>query len=317
LDRDADSDRPRRRRRRGRRGGRRLREDGRPADPYTWVHAHGGHDTPQPDEDPYAWRDPHAADVLPEDREIEVRAERVLREPRRGRGSRNAPTSPAVEARGIETEAQAAAPAEHDPYVWMEDGEAEAAPPAREGREPREGRKDRDRNRRGRGRRGRGSADPRNEAVEEAPAPRAYSSEFDRLDGEPEGPVTAHELPESGPEPETWSNVAAPAEPIFEPETGEAKFDGAQDAGYAPADPSPVHDGAAVDDVTPQAPPSPQAVEALQADIVERYPEPAVAAEPVALPAPLAPPVSAREPDPNEITGPPPAAKRGWWRRST
>jgi ribonuclease E len=317
ADLDADGDRPRRRRRRGRRGGRRLREDGRPADVYAWVHAHGGHDTPHPDEDPYAWRDPHAVDAPPEDREIEVRAEKVLREPRRGRGYRNALASPAVEAPVVEAEVEAAAPAENDPYVWMEDGEADAAAPAREGREPREGRKVRDRNRRGRGRRGRGSAEPRTESVEEAPAPRPYISEFDRLDGEPEGPLAGHQPAEPAPEPETWTDVAAPAEPAFEPENDEAKFERPQNAGYAPADPSPVYYGTAAEEVKPQAPQSPQAVEALQADVVERHPEPAVAAEPVELPAPLATPVSPREPDPNEITGPPAAAKRGWWRRGT
>jgi len=328
ADLDADGDRPRRRRRRGRRGGRRLREDGRPADVYAWVHAHGGHDTPHANEDPYAWRDPHAVDAPPEDREIEVRAEKVLREPReprRGRGSRNAVASPVAAPSVFEPEdAEAAAPVENDPYVWIEAGEADAAAPAREGREPREGRKDRDRNRRGRGRRGRGSAEPRTETVEDVPAPRPYISEFDRLDGEPEGPVAAQPPVESAPEQDGWTSVAAPVEPTYEPETDEAKFDAPQDAGYVPADPTPVYYGTAAQAVTPPAPQAPEAVEALQADVVERQPEPAVAAEEVELPTPLTPPVSPapapappREPDPNEITGPPVAAKRGWWRKST
>ena len=80
-----------------------------------------------------------------------------------------------------------------------------------------------------------------------------------------------------------------------------------------------MYSGTAAQAVTPPAPQAPEAVEALQADVVERQPEPAVAAEEVELPTPLAQAVSPppREPDPNEITGPPPAAKRGWWRKST
>ena len=95
----SDSSR-RRRRRRGRRGGRRTREEGgrEAADPYAWVHPHGGQDQPANDEDPYAWRDPHAVPARARGPERERRPER--------------PPMAAVEP---EPAAVAAGP---DPYAW-------------------------------------------------------------------------------------------------------------------------------------------------------------------------------------------------------
>jgi len=63
----------RRRRRRGRRGGRRTREES-VAEPYAWVHPHGGYDTPHPKDDPYAWKDPHGRPVRLNDQPVGVAA---------------------------------------------------------------------------------------------------------------------------------------------------------------------------------------------------------------------------------------------------
>ena len=91
----------RRRRRRGRRGGRRMREEAGPSDPYSWVHPHGGGEVPAPEHDPYAWSDPH-----------DPRGPRPRRQQR--------------EARPERVEAPAAtAP---DTYGWSEPGEAPSAP---------------------------------------------------------------------------------------------------------------------------------------------------------------------------------------------
>jgi ribonuclease E len=71
-----------RRRRRGRRGGRRLREDGRvgASDPYVWRHSHPSA-RPHPSEDPYGWRDPFAEGAPEAVRDFARRAERVAGEP--------------------------------------------------------------------------------------------------------------------------------------------------------------------------------------------------------------------------------------------
>ena len=149
-----DAEARHRRRRRGRRGGRRLREEGRPADPYAWVHAHESA-RPHPSEDPYAWRDPHAAEARPEERAYAREAETVLAAAPSGQ-----PTHP---------EAGPQVQAEVDPYVWAEtDAAATGEPPAEESKEPR-GRGRRHRGGRGRGRdrerRGRDEEAPRGEDV--------------------------------------------------------------------------------------------------------------------------------------------------------
>ena len=141
-----EGDRRNRRRRRGRRGGRRVREESRPADPYGWVHAHGGRDEPHPSEDPYAWRDPHAFDSRQEP------AFARDPEPELDAASRSQPSAP---------QPGPQVPAEVDPYVWTEGDPAEGATSVgaavegatSEGEEVREGR---GRSRRNRGGRGRG-----------------------------------------------------------------------------------------------------------------------------------------------------------------
>jgi ribonuclease E len=105
---DDDSGR-RRRRRRGRRGGRRVREEARVVEPYTWTHAHGGSDEPRPEEDPYAWSDPH-----------DPRGPRLRRNLRDQRPAREM-AAPAAAAES------AAGPAVEDAYTWVEPS-AEAAP---------------------------------------------------------------------------------------------------------------------------------------------------------------------------------------------
>jgi ribonuclease E len=94
----------RRRRRRGRRGGRRIREEvAVTTEPYTWVHAYAERAEPAPEEDPYAWSDPH-----------DPRGPRLRRRPD-GRGPRPARADGAP------------APAAEAP-VLLEESAAEAAP---------------------------------------------------------------------------------------------------------------------------------------------------------------------------------------------
>jgi ribonuclease E len=184
---EAEREARRKRRRRGRRGGRRVRDDGRPLDPYAWVHAHPSRH-PSPSEDPYAWRDPHAPAATREDRLIEARAERVI-----------APVVDATTALpGPQTVVEAGGDA--DPYVWT-------ATPEEGAEEVVTGRR-RERVRRGRGRRGgRNERSPADadlaEAAEdvESPAPEA------------EALPTA---PPEAPEPET-APIDVAVEPAPEP----------------------------------------------------------------------------------------------------
>ena len=215
-----------RRRRRGRRGGRRMREEGRPADPYAWVHAHE-RAKPHPSEDPYAWRDPHAPDARPEDRAYAREAEQVIEQAQAAPISTPHP-GPQVQA-------------EVDPYVWadpdaqVEDGEA------REGR----GRARRHRGGRGRGRDrdrrgGRdGEASVQAEAVAEiedasvaAREDQAVGEEMSQgsvwADAppsiiepsadqpEPEAPVDHDEAPLAGPEASTPAPITDPAPTVSE-----------------------------------------------------------------------------------------------------
>jgi ribonuclease E len=117
-----------------------VRDDGRPADAYAWVHAHPSRH-PNPSEDPYAWRDPHAPSATREDRLIETRAERVIAP------AATAPAEVSAALPGPQTVVEAGGDAE--PYVW-------AATPEDGGEEVVTGRR-RERVRRGRGRRGRGT----------------------------------------------------------------------------------------------------------------------------------------------------------------
>ncbi|MEW5687722.1 MAG: ribonuclease E/G [Pseudomonadota bacterium] len=232
---ESDEDREGRRRRRGRRGGRRMRDDQRPQDAFSWVRPW----VPYGD-DPFVWYDP-AEDLKP-----------VAAPP----SPEPAPAAPKAEAAPVARRAAA----ESDEDIWVELPEAEEKPK-------------RARRSRSRGR-GRDAA----EAVEAAPA--------EALAPPPE------------PEPEVAPEVAPAPEPVAEPavvaEEAPAKPKRARSrkkAVEAPAE-APAAEAA------PQAEPEPVAAVA--------EPEPAPAAEPE--PAP-------RAPDPNEISGPAPAPRRGWWRR--
>ena len=102
----------------------------------------------------------------------------------------------------------------------------------------------------------------------------------------------------------------------------------AEEPEVAASEASPVEVAGAVEPVVdsapeaapePEAPPAParrsRARKSTAAEVVETVEPVAVVAEPepVAVEPPPAPtPV---EPDPAEISGPPPAPKRGWWRR--
>jgi ribonuclease E len=190
---EAEREARRKRRRRGRRGGRRVRDDGRPLDAYAWVHAHPSR-RPNPSEDPYAWRDPHAPTATREDRSIEARAERII-------APVAAPSAASVTAPlpGPQTVVEAGGDA--DPYVWAAASE-EGAEEVVTGRR-------RERVRRGRGRRGRGTdRSPADADIAladedgESPAPEVQA---------PEPPPAAVEL-----SPEAEASVELAPEPVVE-----------------------------------------------------------------------------------------------------
>ena len=195
-----DAEARHRRRRRGRRGGRRLREEGRPADPYAWVHAHE-RATPHPSEDPYAWRDPHAAEARPEERAYAREAET---------GLATAPALPTSPQAGPQVQAEV------DPYVWADPDAATASEP----KEPR-GRGRRHRGGRGRGRdrerRPRDGESPRDiedDAVASAPEAGPAEESFEPVASE--APMALDVPMEEAP---TAAVEAAPeAEPLDQPE---------------------------------------------------------------------------------------------------
>ena len=200
-----DAEARHRRRRRGRRGGRRLREEGRPADPYAWVHAHESA-RPHPSEDPYAWRDPHAAEARPEERGYAREAETVLA------------TSPSLQP--THPEAGPQVQAEVDPYVW---GETDAAPMG----EPHSGepKEPRGRGRRHRGGRGRGRDRERRGRDEEAPR----ETDDQAVASAPEtGPADIAELGPVGAQTEVgavWADAPPSTlepQPVGDPATAEA-----------------------------------------------------------------------------------------------
>ncbi len=288
-----DAEARHRRRRRGRRGGRRLREEGRPADPYAWVHAHE-RAVPHPSEDPYAWRDPHA---LPEERAY----------------ARDAGTEQS-EARPVQPTRPEAGPqvvAETDPYLWADPDAAPGAeaasgePGAAEPREPRgRGRRHRGGRGRGRDRRGREDETPRTEdgvAMESgeagAAAPEADPTEAPFEPVASEAPMafdvpmeeeataamaTAHDAEPLVAEP-LAAEPLVPAERLAADEAGSSDAEGAREV---------------------------ESLEPAAVSVVETLAPKPEAAEPDAVEPPPPP-----EPDPNEITGQAAAPRRGWWRR--
>jgi ribonuclease E len=226
-----------RRRRRGRRGGRRMRDDSRPVDAFSWVRPW----VPYGD-DPFVWYDPSE--------DMNKAQAPANGAPANGTPANDAPARDGREAPRVAAEAAAAPPSAiaradgSEDEVWVELPAAEDRPK---------------RPRRGRGR-GRGGDAPADQAVAEAPAPIAA----------PEPEVAAEPEPTPMPEP------VAEAAPAKKPRASRAK------AKPAAAEAAP---------------------EAVA--VVEAAPEPA--------PKPVA--AKPREPDPSEITTPPAAPRKGWWRR--
>ncbi len=274
----------RKRRRRGRRGGRRMREEG-PADPYAWVHPHGGYDTPHPKDDPYAWKDPHGRPVRltdapgaepgvvelaappispPTDAVAPAPVEPTLDAPvRSGRRRRGAVAAPIETPPEAVVDAAPAAPAIEDASV--ENASAESAAPKRR----------------------------RVKKAEPAPA-KSLSP--------PPGPVEpalvdsplAEAVVPAAPEAMADGAVETPAakpKRVRKPKATEAAAEAAEAA--APATPVPAT----------SAPAAAVAFLSPPADTVAE-------AAPSAPAQPSAPP----QPDPAEISAPPEKPKRGWWR---
>ena len=233
-----------RRRRRGRRGGRRMRDDSRPVDAFSWVRPW----VPYGD-DPFVWYDPSE--------DMKKAQDPAPANDAPARGNRDQPRVAAEAAVPAPTTLARADGSEDD--VWVE-------LPAAEDR-PARGRRSRGR---GRGRGGDSATADHgaDQAVAEAPA------------AAPEPEAVAE--PEPAPEP-----VAEAAPPAKKPRASRAKA-------------------------------KPAAVEAAPEVVAEAAPEPvAVVDAPAPKPAPARKPVAAkpREPDPAEITTPPAAPRKGWWRR--
>ncbi len=274
-----DAEARHRRRRRGRRGGRRLREEGRPADPYAWVHAHE-RATPHPSEDPYAWRDPHAPEARPEERAYAREVETDLAPPSLQ------PTRPDAGAQG-QTEA--------DAYVWTDpDAVPGGEPPTGDTKEPRtRGRRHRGGRGRGRDRGGRGRDEetPRDQDDQAV----AADSEIALADVAELEPVEGDAAVDAGGVDTVMDAVVADApsatvepQPMDEPAVAEAPLAESQAA------PEPIE----------QEAPAAEATVAIEP----------VEAEPVIEPEAVEPPPPP-EPDPAEITGQAAAPRRGWWRR--
>jgi ribonuclease E len=261
---DDDADGRGRRGRRGRRGGRRMRDDARPQDGFTWTRPR----VPFGD-DPFVWHDVATLEGP---------------QPRPANDGAPIAAGPAV----------ASAP----------EVAAEAAP-ARSGRD------------RGRGR-GRGR--------DRAEAPLAEAAN--------EG-VTAV-IADTAPADDIWVELPPTPEPgAAKPRRGRGRGRAAETAAVeAPAAPEPVAAAAPEPVAEPVAAEAPakrsrgrKAAAAPVEAAVEAAPEPVIVAEPVAEPvvakvkAAAKPkavkpvPAAPVEPDPAEITAPPAAPKRGWWRR--
>ena len=253
-----DGDARHRRRRRGRRGGRRMREDVRPADPYAWSHAHG-RETPNPSEDPYAWRDPHAANARPEDRAYAREAEELIE------------AEPAPQASGPRPGPQTTA--EVDPYAW---GESTAPATGEE----REGRGRRHRGGRGRPRTRRGG-----QAGGEAPANVAMEGEEASVTIEPLAAADVASEPAEVSQGSVWADAPpsiADAPSSLEPaaETAPTDLQAGEPNAPQPVDPAPEDPAPEDPAVAPQrepaaAPMEAQAPAAEPVDAAPPEPDPA------------------------------------------
>jgi ribonuclease E len=200
---ETDEEREGRRRRRGRRGGRRMRDDQRPQDAFSWVRPW----VPYGD-DPFVWYDP-SEDLKP-----------FVQAP-----------APAAHAPTAAPAAQAAAPApavraaaESDEDIWVELPEAEDKPK---------------RSRRGRGRgRGRGEADAAPAAEAQAPV-EAVAAPTPEPAPQP-APVVEAEAPAAKPK-RSRSRKAAPVAEAAEAEAVAAEPQVAPEPARAP-EPEPVRE---------------------------------------------------------------------------
>ncbi|HEY0435695.1 MAG TPA: ribonuclease E/G, partial [Phenylobacterium sp.] len=211
-----------RRRRRGRRGGRRMREDGRPADAFSWTRPW----VPYGD-DPFVWYDPA------EDFKTAAPANDSRPDPRPD--SRQEPRQ-AVAAETAAPAPVTSAPArESDDDIWVELPAAEDKPKGRRGRG------------RGRGRGGRPEAE--DTVAEAAPETVAQAPAVEVApEPEPEPEPVAAEAPPSGKKPRASraKAKAAPAEPVAE--------EPAQPAAAPEPEPEPVAAAAPPPPASPREP---------------------------------------------------------------
>jgi ribonuclease E len=226
-----------RRRRRGRRGGRRMRDDTRPADAFAWTRPW----VPYGD-DPFVWYDP---------------AEDLKKVATPANDERPAPQVAAEAAQPTPATVASPRAAAGDEDIWVELPAVEDRPK---------------RARRSRGGRGARTEDGTETSAVTAEAPAAP---------EPAAEPVAEIEPPSAPEPVAAANSDAPA--AKKPRSRSRKA-----ATPAELPPEAVLEAAPAEVVAPP--------------VVEAAPEPAPA------PAP-------RAPDPAEISTPPAAPRKGWWRR--
>ena len=226
-----------RRRRRGRRGGRRMRDESRPQDAFSWVRPW----VPYGD-DPFVWHDP-AEDMKPQAAVAE--SARPARPPRAEHAAPARTETPAVAADDM----------------WVELPEADERP------------------KRARRSRGRGRDRQMGEAVEPMTAETVIAMTDPEVAPPASEPVEAMAA-------ETVQTEVAPEAPAKKTRARTRKA-----AAETPASETASTEPLAMAPATVEAP------------VIVRNPEPATAiAEP-------------RAPDPAEISGPPPAPRKGWWRR--
>ncbi|RAK55479.1 Rne/Rng family ribonuclease [Phenylobacterium soli] len=218
-----------RRRRRGRRGGRRMRDEGRPSEPFAWTRPW----VPYGD-DPFVWYDPSedAKKAAPANDERPASREAPFREAlSREAPSREAPVAAAAEAAPAPV-SRARAP-ESNEDIWVELPAAEDKPK-------------RSRRTRGRGRGRGGEGEAPAEAVSEVPAaPQAEPAPEPVVEAQPE--VVSEEPAPPAKKPRSRKKAAAPApetvaetvaEPVVEA-VAAAPAPAAEAAPAAPAEPDP------------------------------------------------------------------------------
>ena len=138
--------------------------------------------------------------------------------------------------------------------------------------------------------RARRSRSRRGEAVAEPAAMDAVAEALPQPEAEP-----------AGPEPVAAESDAPPAKAPRSRSRGRKAAPAVEAAAFEPAPPETAFEAPVAETPAPQA--------------ESAGPEPAMSAPAMLEPAMAEPAPVAREPDPAEITAPPPAPRRGWWRR--